>query len=161
MVWGCFSRYGVGDLFLVEGTMEQKKYLHVLEEHMLPLAHRLIGDNFIFQQDNAPCHKAKLVLEWFADPTPSSLKEMGIDWSFDVLQWPPQSPDLNPIENMWNAIEEDLKTRRVQPSSKNDLFQEAKHSWEILSSEYIANLSDSMINRCKDLVKAKGYHIDY
>ncbi len=161
MVWGCFSRAGVGDLVLVEGSMDQVKYLEVLEEHMLPSAHRLVGANFIYQQDNAPCHKAKSIQDWFSDPTPSALKEIGIDWSFDVLEWPAQSPDLNPIENLWNAIEEDLKARKVQPSSKAELFAEVKFSWENLSSDYLVRLVDSMINRCRDVIKAKGFHINY
>ena len=160
MVWGCFSRAGVGNLVLIEGTMNQKKYLDVLKDHMIPSAHQLIGNNFVFQQDNALCHTAKSITSWFADPTPDELKETD-DWSFDVLKWPAQSPDLNPIENLWNAIEEDLKVRGVQPKSKDDLFREVKFSWESLSKAYLMKLSDSMINRCRDVVNAKGFHIDY
>lgn len=161
MVWGCFSRNGVGELALIEGNMNQHSYLEVLKNHMIPSAHQLIGTNFIFQQDNAPCHTAKSVVDWFDDPTPADLKGEDCDWSFQVMEWPAQSPDLNPIENLWNAIEEDLKVRRVQPRSKHDLFRQVKISWESLSPAYLMKLSDSMINRCRDVVKAKGYHINY
>ena len=161
MVWGCFSRAGVGDLVLVDGTMNKEKYLSILEDNMLPSAHRLIGPDFTYQQDNAPCHTAGLIQDWFRDPTPAALQESGVDWSFDVLEWPAQSPDLNPIENLWNAIEEDLKKRAVKPRSKSQLFEEVKISWQNLSPVYLMHLTDSMIHRCRDIIKARGFHIDY
>ena len=67
MIWGCFSMKGPGRLEVCEGKMTADKYLKVLEKRMLPSARDLYGvenKEWIFQQDNAPCHTAKKVKEW-------------------------------------------------------------------------------------------------
>ena len=54
MIWGCMTHNGLGDLTRVEGSIDQFRYLDILGENMLPSAHCLIEQNFIFQHDNAP-----------------------------------------------------------------------------------------------------------
>lgn len=56
MIWGCITSEGPGELQFVEGTMNSVKYCHTMKEFMLPSANKLLGENFIYQQDNAPCH---------------------------------------------------------------------------------------------------------
>jgi len=63
MFWGCVTFTGLGDLLLVDGTMKQRKYLDVLNNYAFPSGDKLIGESFILQQDNAPCHKAKLITQ--------------------------------------------------------------------------------------------------
>uniref|UniRef100_A0A667XRJ5 Tc1-like transposase DDE domain-containing protein n=1 Tax=Myripristis murdjan TaxID=586833 RepID=A0A667XRJ5_9TELE len=68
-------------------------YQQVLEHFMLPSADQLYGDaDFIFQQDLAPAHTAKSTNTWF--------KNHGVS----VLDWPANSPDVNPIENLWGIV---------------------------------------------------------
>jgi transposase len=86
MVWGCFSYYGVGRLVFIEGTMNAPQYVCLLANNLFESAADMGLDKFIFQQDNDPKHKSKLATSFF--------RERGID----LLSWPSQSPDMNPIE---------------------------------------------------------------
>ena len=89
MVWGCMGWNGVGILCEVEGKMDAKQYCSILEDGLLKSIQKLgiPEENVIFQQDNNPKHTSKLADKWFSD--------QGIS----VMELPPQSPDLNPIEH--------------------------------------------------------------
>ena len=85
-VWGCFAAHGVGRLYHVEGLMRKEDYIKILDNEMRPSAGALFLDgDFVFQQDNDPKHTARVVTEWFGDNNVTK------------LQWPSQSPDLNPL----------------------------------------------------------------
>ncbi len=87
MIWAAMSSAGVGPLCFLKSTVNAAIYQEILEHFMLPSADKLYGDaDFIFQQDLAPAHTAKGTKSWFNDH------------GVTVLDWPANSPDLNPIE---------------------------------------------------------------
>ncbi|MGH0128342.1 UNVERIFIED_CONTAM: hypothetical protein FKN15_055768 [Acipenser sinensis] len=89
MLWGCFSLAGTGKLVRIEGMMDGAKYREILEGNLFQSFRDLrLGRQFTFQQDNDPNYTAKATLEWFKGK------------HLNVLEWPSQSPDLNPIENL-------------------------------------------------------------
>lgn len=89
MVWGCFAGDTVGDLFKIEGILNQHGYHSILQRHAIPSGLRLVGP-FIFQQDNDPKHTSRLCKGY--------LTKKESDGVLRQMTWPPQSPDLNPIE---------------------------------------------------------------
>lgn len=147
MVWGCFSRDGVGPIHRIEGIMDQVVYKGIIKDQMLPHARAFMSRGWIFQQDNDPKHTAKSVKEFF--------KEKKIR----VLEWPSQSPDLNPIEHLWEHLERQLGGRK--PSSKDDLFSQLEEAWNNIPMDVLINLVDSMPRRCQAVIDAKGFPTKY
>ena len=79
----------IGRLELVSGIMNATKYIDVLEKKMLPGALSLISDEkWVFHDDNAPCHRAKKRQHWYRAH------------KVEQMNWPTQSSDLNPNENL-------------------------------------------------------------
>lgn len=108
-----------------------------------PVAYR----EFIFQHDNDPKHTSKVVQRY--------LKTKGVN----VLPWPAQSPDLNPIENLWAILDTRLKHRKC--NNEDELFGVLKAGWEALDPQILKNLVDSMSRRCQAVIDAKGMPTKY
>ncbi|CAB1448284.1 unnamed protein product [Pleuronectes platessa] len=127
MLWGCFSSAGTGKLVRIEGKMDGAKYREILEENLMQSAKDLrLGRRFIFQQDNDPKHTARATKEWFG------LKNV------NVLKWPSQSPDLNPIENLWQDLK--IAVHRRSPSNLTELHLFCQEEWTNLSISRCAKL---------------------
>ncbi len=99
-----------------------------------------------FQQDNAPCHKAQIISDWFLEH----------DNEFTLLKWPPQSPNLNPIEHLWDVVEQKIRIMDVQPTNLLQLRDAIMSIWTKISEECFQHLVESMPRRIKAVLKAKG-----
>ncbi len=119
MIWAVMSSAGVGPLCFLKYTVNAAIYQEILDHFMLPSADKLYGDAaFIFQQDLAPAHTAKGTKSWFNDH------------GVTVLDWPANSPDLIPIENIWGIVKR--KMRDSRPNSADDLNATIKAAWASL-----------------------------
>ena len=109
MIWTCFSWNFKGKIAFIDKKMNAEDYKKLLVEQFADISHSMDGSKWIFQQDNAPCHKAKVLMDWLSKQ------------KIDILRWPPYSPDLNPIENLWSLLARKVYNAILQYSTKNDL----------------------------------------
>jgi transposase len=137
---------GVGNLCKIDGKMDSELYRRILTDDFLGTLtwYNLNKEDVIFQQDNDPKHTAKLTKEWFEE---NDIK---------VLEWPAQSPDLNPIEHLWNEVDRRLRKLPVKVTKKDQLWEQIQDVWNDINLEVCTKLIESMPQRIKDVMKARG-----
>ena len=148
MVWGAMSRNGVAALsFLPPGTtINGPKYVQMLSEKLK--LYLQVQNCQIFIQDGAPCHRSK-VAKNFLDSN-----------NINLLKWPGNSPDLNPIKNLWTNMKN--KVSEKQPLSGAELVKAIKEVWvKEIFKEYCQSLIESMPRRIKAMIKNRGGHTKY
>lgn len=151
-VWGCFNYGAKGPLYRIKGIMDGEKYRQILIHQMAPFLKDLKGDlgvEPIFQHDNDPKHTCKKVGTYLNNK------------QFQVLSWPSQSPDLNPIEHAWRQLKLAIYARTDKASNLDEVFEIAKEEWEKLPMANLEKLVNSMPKRIQEVIAAKGGHIGY
>ena len=147
MVWGAFAYSGVGSLHTISGRMNSDMYIGIMDEYVLANGVELCGDDFIFQQDNDPKHTSKTTKAW--------LERIRID----VLPWPSQSPDLNPIENLWYALKNSIQKREL--TKKSELEAAMHECWRGIDTAILHKLVESMPRRLQAVIDNKGLWTKY
>jgi hypothetical protein len=148
MVWGCFSWSGVGLLHRIPGIMTGEGYKTVLRTALIPSAATLFPeDNYIFQQDNDPKHTSATVRDY--------MDGIGLVRT----PWPAQSPDLNPIENLWSIL--DRLTQDRKANNEDELFELLNEAWQSIPQDLLHRLVESMPRRCRAVIDAKGFATKY
>ena len=151
MVWGCMGWESVGKLAEVEGRMNANQYVDILKDNLLPSLEEsgVSLEDVIFQQDNDPKHTSKKAKKWMEDN------------GINVLDWPPQSPDLTPIENLWNHTKKELAKYPRQAKGVWEIWDRVAEVWNNIDPEVCQNLIESMPRRIQAVIKAKGGHTKY
>ena len=150
MMWGAMSYNGTAFLTKVNGNLKGAGYINVLENSANTSA-RLwgFGDNFWFRDDGAPCHRSRLVAEWKAEN----------NLHVRCLSWPPQSPDLNPIENVWRDVKLGLK--QLRPRNLQELEDNVCNIWNNFPIRKCHSYIRSMPRGVRAGMDARGGHTKY
>ncbi len=143
MIWGAISSAGVGPLCFFENQHHPftNKFRTTSADQLFKNA------GFIFQQDLAPAHTAKSTKSW--------LNDHGVG----VLDWPANSPDLNPIENLLGIVKRKMRNKR--PKNANELKATVKETWASIPPQQCHKLITSMPRRTEAVIKAKGAPTKY
>lgn len=118
MVWGCITYYVVGSLAFINGNMNSQKYIQTLDDNSWQAVVNHFGNKtWYFQDDNAPCHRSNESENW---------KHQN---RIPQISWPPQSPDLSPIENVWLLMKNKIKNRLYLIRNVTDLKTQLTKAW--------------------------------
>lgn len=150
MVWGCFAGTMVGDLVKIDGIMDKKVYHKILQYHAIPSGRRLVGDNFVMQQDNDPKHTSKYCTDY--------LKSKEEKNHLQIMEWPSQSPDCNPIEYLWDHLDRKIRDKPLR--NKNELWATVESEWKNIEEDVLQKLIDRMPRICKAILKVRGGYFD-
>ena len=160
MIWGCFHKSGVGVLKRIEGHLDADGYKQILIHQAMPELKRLMTMEptqvaCIFQQDNAAVHRAVTVTNYLDS------KQSKMDGKLQVMDWPSQSPDLNPIENLWGYLKRQLRNRPRKPSSLDQLYDFIVQEWNAIPSRVLENMIESLPRRIEMVIKNRGGSTKY
>ena len=147
MMWGAISYTGRTDLVLVQGNLTANRYIdQILRPHVLPNINR---QRQLFQQDNARPHTARVTMAFLANE------------NINVLPWPSKSPDLNPIEHLWDQLDRRVRQRQQVPRTLRELAAALQEEWRRIPQERIQRLIRSVPRRVQAVIRARGGHTRY
>lgn len=150
MVWGCITFNGVGTITVIDGIVNAQRYIDILEAHLWPVVVRHFPeDNYIYQDDNAPVHRARIVQDYKRENNIHS------------MVWPAQSPDLNIIENMWLRLKRELRNGDRIYTTKLEVEAAVRRIWENTPVDYVQCLYRSIPRRILKVLRSKGYITKY
>lgn len=151
MMWGCMTAQGVGHACRIDGGMDAALYTSILNDELMKTMkdYRLDQDSTLFQHDNDPKHTSAVARK--------CLKKRKIK----VLDWPTQSPDLNPIEQLWQHLKRQLANYETEPAGVCELWERVETEWNKIPRQVCVDLIESMPRRVHAVLKAKGGYTKY
>ena len=149
---GCFSWFGLGPLVRIDGRINSERYIEeILGYHVVPFLENFEEENgeYLFQQDNAPIH------------TSARTRNFTEEMEINLLPWPGQSPDLNPIEHLWDELERRIRAKPNNPKNLGELEAFLQQCWSEISCEVYQKLVESMNRQIEAVIKARKYSTRY
>ena len=147
MVFGMFSSQGTTPLVRLQTRVNAQIYKNIVQDHVMPIIQNSGFDRATFMQDNAPCHKAKVVISYLSEQ------------DFEIMDWPPQSPDLNLIENPWKTL--GVKVMERNPTNTQYSWVKLQEEWPKISIKDCQELIRSCSQRCAAVIESEGSFTKY
>ena len=151
MIWGCMFWEGPGYATKIDGRMDADLFVSILDDELQESIkfYKKKPTDILFQQDNDPKHKSKKAQNW--------LQASGLQ----VMEWPPQSADLNPIEHLWHHLKIKLGEYDKPASGIAELWERVQKEWNDIPASVCQNLIESMPRRVHAVLQAKGGYTKY
>ncbi|GFY36018.1 transposable element Tcb2 transposase [Trichonephila clavipes] len=150
LVYGGISIDGRTDLYIIrDGPLTARRYRDEILRHIVVPYAAAIGDDFILMDDNSRPHRAILVED--------SLFEEGIV----RMEWPACSPDMNPIEHVWDALGRRVAGRQPPLQTLQELERALLEEWDRIPQLVINSLIDCMLQRCSTSLAVRGNQTPY
>jgi uncharacterized protein (DUF2267 family) len=156
MIWSALTYAGTGWMCKIDGNMDKTLYKEILQDEQDRTINfaaeelNLRRDQMVFQHDDDPKHTSNLVQEYLKNQ------------EYQVLEWPSQSPDLNPIENMWRLLKIRLNEYDTPPKGMQELYERVTKVWyDVIDKEECRNVIHSMPRRIEQCIRRKGHWTDY
>jgi transposase len=147
-LWGCICAEGLGHAELYAGSLDSTRHRDILRHNLISSFRQFYPDGPWFcQQDNVRFHTTP--------ETVTYLHEKGVT----LIEWPPWSPDLNPIENLWNVLKARVDSHF--PQTMEELEQSIREEWEATYLKFISRICRSMPSRLQLLLDNHGHKISY
>lgn len=147
MVWGGILGNAKTDLVIVQGNLNAQRYIDLLNTNLLPFL-RNHGQGITFQHDNARPHTARITTQFL------------VQNNVNVLPWPAVSPDLNPIEHIWDELGRNVRSNH-RINNVNDLRQALQLEWQAIPNGVIRRYVNSMRRRIVACIHKNGGHTRY
>ncbi|VDI25272.1 Hypothetical predicted protein [Mytilus galloprovincialis] len=146
MVWGGITYQERTELKIIVGNLNATRYRdEILAPVVLPFLRRY-RFNHVFQQENARCHVAHISMTFLENN------------HIRVLTWPAMSPDLSPIEHLWDKLGRLIRNSKNPPETLAQLRTALFREWNNIPQDFIRRLIDSMRRRCQAVINARGGH---
>ena len=146
-IWGGISVMSKCNLAIFSENFNQEVYKKVLNECLIQEANALYGNQWVLQEDNSPVHTGKAATAWKCQFVP------------EQIDWPSNSPDLNPIENLWAVMKKRLLKKKF--SNTNELINGIMEVWDSFDPEFLKPFCLSMDKRIRLCLKENGKKINY
>jgi hypothetical protein len=148
MLSGCFVAGGTGALFKIDGIIRQDNYVDILKQHLKTSVRKLkFGRKLVFQMDNDPKHTSKVVAKRLKDTNAK------------VLEWPSQSPNLNPIKNVCAELKKRVRARRL--TNLTQLHELCQEEWDKIHPTYCGKFVEGYPKHLTQVKQFKGNATKY
>ena len=150
-VWACFCGRGVGYMYIFNENLDAVLMKRILNAHLIPSADLLFDadppEQWFLLHDNDKKFNSRLVQDF--------LHNKGVT----TIDFPPYSPDLNPIENLWSIVAREVEKHACE--TMEELQDVVAEEWDKVDKTNLLTLANSMPSRCQAVIAARGWHTKY
>lgn len=149
MVWAGLASNGLTEIAFCPSKMNANDHQNILSDYLTPVAPMITNGDYIFMQDNASVHRARATKS-FLDAN-----------EVKTFDWPPYSPDLNPIENLWGYLVHQLYAKGRQFRNVDELKENLLQVWNSVPKDYLVSLTRSVKKRLQKVIENRGGSTNY